>query len=84
MVVPLPEPEETPEDGAMPEDDEDDDDDDDDDEPELAEVLVGVGLAGEDLLDDDLAADEDPELAFFGVEEVVPALVFACVAEAAE
>ena len=81
MVVPVPEPDETPDDGAMPEEDEDEDDE---DEPELAGDLVGEGLAGEDLLDDDLAADEDPELAFFAVEEVVPALVLACVAEAAE
>jgi hypothetical protein len=87
VVVPLPDPDETPEDAEMPEDDEllDDDPELDDDEPD-------DDLLDEDLLEDDLPdADEvpelledDPELAFFAVEELVPEPVPACVAVAAE
>ncbi|WP_187365598.1 hypothetical protein [Trebonia kvetii] len=83
MVVPLlPEPEETPEDGAMPEDDELDDED----EPEEDELddLLDEDLLDDDLLDDELAedaAEDGLEVAFFAVEEVpVLVLVWAFVA----
>jgi hypothetical protein len=86
VVVPLPDPDETPEDAEMPEDDELLDDD-----PELEDDEPDDDVPDEDLLEDDLPDEdevpallEDPELAFFAVEELVPVPVLACVAVAAE
>ena len=78
MVVPLPELEETPEDAEMPEDDEPDEDLPVEDEP------VDDVPEDEDLLEDEAAAlpEDDPEVAFFAVEELVP--VPLCVDVAAE